>query len=189
MDEIRYASNGKGNLGVTLGAIGTGLGVLGNNGTGGLLGGLLGGGCNQCGENAPINRYDMSLIQSNTAKDSEIALLKADKYTDSKFADLNDRYSDRFRNIEQQLAVQAVHNAKVEGSFDLVHADMKAVKAELYSAIANEAEKRCCGDSSIVTYANATFYPKLVADITAATTTTAQAVYNPIPNCGTCCCK
>lgn len=189
MDEIRYASNGKGNLGVTLGAIGTGLGVLGNNGTGGLLGGLMGGGCNQCGENAPINRYDMSLIQSNTAKDGEIALLKADKYTDSKFADLNDRYSDRFRNIEQQLATQAVHNAKVEGSFELVHADMKAVKAELYSAIANEAEKRCCGDSSIVTYANATFYPKLVADITAATTTTAQAVYNPIPNCGTCCCK
>ena len=40
MAEISYASNGKGNLGVTLGAIGTGLGVLGNNllGNGGLAG-------------------------------------------------------------------------------------------------------------------------------------------------------
>lgn len=34
---MEYASNGKGNLGVTLGAIGTGLGVL-NGGLGGILG-------------------------------------------------------------------------------------------------------------------------------------------------------
>lgn len=182
MEEIRHATNGKANLGVTLGAIGTGLAALG--GGSGMLGGLLGGGC---GENAPINRYDMGLIQSNTAKDNEIALLKADKYTDQKFADLNDRYSERFRGVEQRLAEQAVHNAKVEGSFNLVHADLMATKQELYSAIHNEAEKRCCADNAIVTYANATFYPKLVADVTAGTTTTAQAVYNPIPNCSPCC--
>ena len=46
MAEISYASNGKGNLGVTLGAIGTGLGVLGSNILGNGLGGLFNNGCN-----------------------------------------------------------------------------------------------------------------------------------------------
>lgn len=35
--------------------------------------------------------------------------------------------------------------------------------------------------------ANATFYPKMVADVTTGTTTTAQMLYNPLPSCG--CCK
>ena len=39
MAEVQYATNGKGNLGVTLGAIGTGLGALaGAGGLGALLG-------------------------------------------------------------------------------------------------------------------------------------------------------
>ena len=50
-----------------------------------------------------------------------------------------------------------------------------------------EAERRCCGDNSIVTYVNATFYPKQVADVTTGTATTAQTLYNPIPKCGGCC--
>ena len=50
-----------------------------------------------------------------------------------------------------------------------------------------EAERRCCGDNSIVNYANATFYPKMVADVTTGTATTAQTLYNPLPKCGECC--
>ena len=50
-------------------------------------------------------------------------------------------------------------------------------------------ERRCCGDNSIVTYANATFYPKQVADVTTGTGTTAQTLYNPLPQCGGCCKK
>lgn len=46
-----------------------------------------------------------------------------------------------------------------------------------------EAERRCCGDNSIVTYVNATFYPKQVADVTTGTATTAQTLYNPIQRC------
>lgn len=187
--DIEFTRRGQGNLNTVLGAIGTAgaVGLLNGNG-GGILGNLFGGGnCN--GECTPITRYDMSLIQSNNALASENSLLKADKYTDQKFADLNDRYSARFSNIEAQLAAQAVHNAKVEGSFALAEADLRAAKNELYGAIRNEAEKRCCGDNAIVTYANATFYPKMVADVTTGTTTTAQMTYNPIPDCGTCCNK
>lgn len=169
-----------------LGIIGTVLGgtaVAGN----GLLGNLVGGNTCATGDNAPVNRYDMNLIRENMAKDGEIALLKADKYTDQKFADLNDRYNERFRNIEGELARQAVHNQKTEDSFALAQADLMAVKSELKHDIALEGERRCCADNALSDYVNQTFYPKLVADITAGTTTTAQTTYNPVRNCG--CCK
>lgn len=40
---------------------------------------------------------------------------------------------------------------------------------------------RQCADNSIVNYVNATFYPKMVADVTTGSTTTAQTLYNPLP--------
>lgn len=176
-----------------LGIIGTVLGGTALAGNG-VLGNLLGGAnaapaaCMDS-NNMPINRYDMGLIRDNMAKDSEIALLKANTFTDQKFADLNDRYNARFTNIEAELAKQAVHNQKTEDSFVLAQADLRAVRSELKSAIDMEAERRCCGDNAIVSYANATFYPKMVADVTVGTTTTAQTTYNPLPNCGGCCNK
>jgi hypothetical protein len=173
-----------------LGIVGTVLGGTALAGNG-LLGNLLGNNNAMCvdSNNMPVNRYDMNLIRDNMAKDSEIALLKANTFTDQKFADLNDRYNARFTNIEAELAKQAVHNQKTEDSFVLAQADLRAVRSELKSAIDMEAERRCCGDNAIVSYANATFYPKMVADVTVGTTTTAQTTYNPLPNCGGCCNK
>jgi hypothetical protein len=171
-------------------ALGLSIGALGAELLGGTLGNLMGNGLAGPAVNSDcmhVNRYELGLVQSNNALANENALLKADKYTDMKFADLNDRYNDRFRVIEQQLAVQAVHNQRTEDSFVLAQKDLGAVKAELYGAIRNEAEKRCCADNAIVNYVNATFYPKMVSDVTVGTTTTAQSVYNPIPDCG--CCK
>ena len=40
-----------------------------------------------------------------------------------------------------------------------------------------------------MTYANATFYAKQVADVTTGTGTTAQTLYNPLPKCGSGCCN
>lgn len=48
MAEFNYASNGKGNLGVTLGGIGTGLAAFNNSG---ILGGLFGNTCQCSGQN------------------------------------------------------------------------------------------------------------------------------------------
>ena len=172
-----------------LGIVGTVLGGTALAGNG-LIGNLLGGGnaANTCadGSNMPVSRYDMGLVRENMAKDSEIALLKADAYTNQKFADLNDRYNDRFTSIEAQLARQAVHNQKTEDSFALAQADLRAVKSELKHDIALEAERRCCSDNALADYVNQTFYPKMVADVTAGTTTTAQTTYNPVRNCGCC---
>lgn len=96
MAEVQYATNGKGNLGVTLGAIGTGLGALA--GAGG-LGALLGVNQQQNADpnEKPVTRYEMSLISENT-------LLKANQYADQRAA-----------GLQQQLGAQAVWNATQEG--------------------------------------------------------------------------
>lgn len=55
--------------------------ILGRNGWG----------CNNdgygCSDNTPVNRYELNLVTSLGAKDSEIALLKSDKYTDQKIVE------------------------------------------------------------------------------------------------------
>lgn len=178
----RYASNGKGNAALATGIIGTagvGLALLG--GMNGLLGGNRAAlncaeGVSPCSDNTLVTRFDLQKEQEIAAKDSEIALLKANTYNDQKALEMYKYVDGRLRDIEARLCEQAVVNQKTADSFALVQQDIKM-----------EAERRCCGDNSIVTYANATFYPKMVADITTDTTTTAQTLYNPLPKCGGCC--
>lgn len=85
-DENKYASSGVGTAGLTLGVIGTTLasGIL-NNGLGGLFGG------NQNPANNPI-----SIIAQ---KDNEIALLKAQQYSDNKTFAL----AERVANLETKV--------------------------------------------------------------------------------------
>lgn len=173
----RYASNGKGNAALATGIIGTagvGLALLG--GMNGLWGGNRTACAPQCSENTLVTRFDLQKEQEIAAKDSEIALLKANTYNDQKALEMYKYVDGRLRDIEARLCEQAVVNQKTADSFALVQQDIKM-----------EAERRCCGDNSIVTYANATFYPKMVADVTTGTGTTAQTLYNPIPKCGSCC--
>ncbi|MDE6132836.1 MAG: hypothetical protein K2G04_05625 [Oscillospiraceae bacterium] len=176
----RYASNGKGNAGVALGIVGTALGALNSIGGGLWNGGNCNragwGNCGSCSENTPVTRYDMQMQQELAAKDSKIALLEANTYNDQKNIEMYKYVDGRFREFEAALAQQAVFNQKTADSFDLVRKDIEI-----------EAERRCCGDNAIVNYANATFYPKMVADVTVGTTQTAQTLYNPIPKCGGCC--
>lgn len=193
---MEYASNGKANAALTTGIIGTaGVGL-------GLLGNLLGGGwgsiganpmaaaamaAGTCSENMPVSRYELDREQQLAAKDSEIALLKANTYNDQKMLEMYAYIDGQLKEVRKTLGDQAVHNQRTEDSFVLARQDIASVKDELHREIQMEAERRCCGDNSIVTYANATFYPKQVADVTTGTTTTAQTLYNPLPKCGSCC--
>lgn len=203
-----YASNAKGNLGVTLGAIGTGLGAL-NSGMGnGILGGLFGNGWGNngnngnngwgygyapyggfCAENTLVNRYEMGLSDTVAAKDSEIALLKSNIYQDQKTLDLYRYVDGKLEAINAALAAQSVQNARTEDGFAMVRQDIGAAEQRMNSKLKLEAERRCCADNAIVNYVNATFYPKQVADVTVGTTSTAQTLYNPIPDCGDGCCN
>lgn len=139
-----------------------------------------------CSENMPVTRYDLEREQKLAAKDSEIALLKANTYNDGKMLEVYGYIDRQLKDIREALCKQAVHNQRTEDSFVLARQDIASVKDELHREIEMEAERRCCGDNSIVTYANATFYPKQVADITTGTATTAQTLYNPLPKCGCC---
>ena len=140
-----------------------------------------------CSENMPVTRYDLEREQKLAAKDSEIALLKANTYNDGKMLEVYGYIDRQLKDVREALCKQAVHNQRTEDSFTLVKQDVESVRKEALDAIKMEAERRCCGDNAIITYVNATFYPKQVADVTTGTATTAQTLYNPIPKCGGCC--
>ena len=140
-----------------------------------------------CSENMPVTRYDLDREQKLAAKDSEIALLKANTYNDGKMLEVYGYIDRQLKDVREALCKQAVHNQRTEDSFTLVKQDVESVRKEALDAIKMEAERRCCGDNAIITYVNATFYPKQVADVTTGTATTAQTLYNPIPKCGGCC--
>lgn len=147
-----------------------------------------GGRCGECNENQLVNRYELGLEQQNAAKDSEIALLKANTYNDQKLLKVYKYFDGQLKDVRGELARQAVVNQKTEDSFTLVAKDVQCCCDRLEVQIARERDERKCADNSIITYTNATFYPKMVADVTTGTTTTAQSTYNPLPNCGNCNC-
>ena len=188
-----FASKGVAGAGLGLGIAGTALGLLGGN-----LGGILGNGWNNghpcgtapatCNENMLVNRYEAAQSARIAELETEVKLRDANTYTLGQMNDMRNYVDGRFNAINAELCAQAVTNQKTADSFALAAADLAAVKSELCGRIAMEAERRCCADNAIVTYANATFYPKMVADVTVGTTTTAQTLYNPIPDCGGCCC-
>lgn len=180
-----FATNGKANAALTTGIIGTaGVGAaLLNGGLNGLFGGWRNGNCG-CNEDHVVDRYEAGQAARIAQLETEVKLRDANTYTDQKMLEMYKYFDGKVRGLEMADAAQQVTNQRMADSFEAVHADINCVKNELYSAIRNEAEKRCCGDNSIVTYANATFYPKMVADVTTGTATTAQSTYNPIPKCG-----
>ena len=203
--EKEYASKGVAGAGLGTGIAGLALGVM--NAAGGLgalalgnrnttpmapvmpygMGYGVGATWGGCSENMPVSRYELDREQQLAAKGSEIALLKANTYNDQKSLELYAYIDGQLKDIRKTLCDQAVHNQRTEDSFVLARQDIAAVKSELTREIQIEAERRCCGDNSIVTYSNATFYPKMVADVTTGTTTTAQSLYNPLPKFGGCC--
>lgn len=201
-----FASRGVGTAALTTGIIGA-AGALGSGGLGNILGGILGGGNNavntallaamaanaggllgnnggNCSENQPVNRYELAQEQRIAALESQNALLQADKNTDAKILEVYKNVEERLnatnRELAQIAAAQAVTNQRLTD-------DMRFIQADLDNKIAAERQQRCCADNSIVNYANATFYAKLVAGVTPTNTTTAQETYNPLPNCGPCC--
>ena len=190
--ENKYGSKGVAGAGLGLGIAGTALGIL-NGG----LGNVLGNGWNNgigcanpamapCSDSVLVNRYEAGQSAKISDLQTQVALRDANLYNDQKALALYQYIDGELKEIRSTLCAQAVHNQKTEDSFVLARQDIAAVKADLDAKIKLESERRCCGDNAIVNYSNATFYPKMVADVTVGTTTTAQTLYNPIPDCGCC---
>jgi hypothetical protein len=181
--ENKYGSKGVAGAGLGLGIAGTALGLL-NNGN---LGGLLGGGNCGCSDDHMVNRYEATQQAKIANLETQVSLRDSNIFTDSKILEVYKYFDGETKSIRNELAAQAVKNAQIEGTFAVLGEKICAQRNEFMCALNRERDERCCGDNAIVTYANATFYPKMVADVTTGTTTTAQSVYNPIPGCNNCC--
>ena len=96
--EVNVTPQGQGTLALVLGAVGS-LGTLMSGGN--LLG--LGGNNNRpqpAEGDHPVTRYEMGLIREIIAKDTEIAMLKGQQYTDRAMA-----------GVQQQIGMQQTWNA------------------------------------------------------------------------------
>ena len=140
------------------------------------------GGNGNCGcspADMPVTRYEMAMQNELAQKDSKIALLEANIFTDTKIADVFERLSARINAAEAVLAQQAVRNQGFSDAFRELEKDID-YKVNL------EAERRKCADCKIVDYANSTFAPRLITDYGAGTTSAPAATYNPLA-CGSGC--
>lgn len=117
--ENKYASDGKGNLGVTLGAIGTGLGVL----SGGLNSLPIVGnrtGCT-CSEDHYINRYEAAQSARISELETEVKLRDANTFTMGEMGKLRDYVDGKFSNIEAQICQQNVYNATNNAAINCIN--------------------------------------------------------------------
>lgn len=137
------------------------------------------GNCGCSPADMPVTRYEMAMQNELAQKDSKIALLEANIFTDTKIADVFERLSARINAAEAVLAQQAVRNQGFSDAFRELEKDID-YKVNL------EAERRKCADCKIVDYANSTFAPKLITDYGAGTTSAPAATYNPLA-CGSGC--
>lgn len=108
---MEYSSNAKGNLGVTLGAVGTGLGLL--DGGASLLGRMLGAGngANVSPDDKPVTRYEMGLIKDSIGQSIENSYLRGQLDTAGKLD-----------GVQRQLAEQMAFNATVSANTNAVAA-------------------------------------------------------------------
>lgn len=172
--DVKIPSKGQLDYATVAGSLGI-ASFLGLNAGNVLGGGLLGGGGRMpvCSEDHLVTRYDLEQEQKLAAKDSEIALLKANTYQDQKTLELFRYVDGKFSLVEAQLAEQRVRN---QGVADAI----REVNKDIDYKVALEAERRQCSDQRIIAYVNGTFAPKAVADYTAGTTTTPMPTYNPL---------
>jgi hypothetical protein len=106
---MEYASAGKGNAALTTGIIGT---VLGGIASAGGIGSLLGlGKAGESEGDRPVTRYEMSLMQAISEKNTEIAMLKAQQYTDG-----------AMNGVQAQIAQQNTWNAVQQANFQTLQA-------------------------------------------------------------------
>lgn len=116
-----FASKGVAGSGLGLGIAGTALGLL-NGGLNGLLCG------NNCSDNQLINRYELDMENKIVSKDSEIALLKSNIYTDQKIVDVYERLNAKIGTVESAVNTQAVYNATLNGTIGCMQTQIAALQ-------------------------------------------------------------
>lgn len=137
-----------------------------------------------CNENQLVTRYDAGKDARIAELETQVALRDANTYSDQKALEMYQYVDGRLRGIEAQICQQAVINQATQDKFQLVQQESQCCCDKTNMRIDAETQARCCADNAIVNYANATFYPQLIANLAAGTGTHSQETWNPIPNCG-----
>lgn len=159
MDGQSYNVTGQGQgIYNTVGASAGILSLLRNGGLGNILGD--GNNCG-CSENMPVSRYELNMVEQLNAKDSEIALLKADKYTDQKIVEAYKDLQGQIKelavevrsNKDAQTAVnmqQAVYNGTNTATLQCMQNSIAALQAitKTYIPSSNVCQSDCCGCTS-----------------------------------------
>lgn len=150
---MEYASKAVGNtaLGLSIGALGTEL-------LGGILGNFMGSNGNTC--NAPVSRYDLTMAQELAAKDAEIGLLRADKYTDQKITEtytvLQNKIEDLAKEVrankDEQYGInlnQAVLNGTTNATISCIQQQIAALQALTKLVVPNSSVCPGWGDVTV----------------------------------------
>lgn len=147
--------------------------ILGNGCGGGLFNwGNRNGNCN-CAD-VPVTRYEMSMENALVQKDTEIALLKSNIYTDSKITESYKELRGLISVLQEFAAKQSIQNQGFADAFRELQKDVD-YKVNL------EAERRECADCGIVNYLNSNFATKLIQPYAAGTEAgTPASTFNPL---------
>lgn len=144
-NKFAAASNGKANLGVTLGAIGTGLGILGG-GWGNILN--ANGNCG-CNEDHYVNRYEAGQSARIAELETEVKLRDSNIYTDSKILDLYKYVDGKFACVEAQIGQQAVYNATNNANYNCLANQVAQLQALTKIVIPNSSICPGYGDVTV----------------------------------------
>lgn len=165
-DGKEYASKGVGGTALGLGIGALGLELLRNGNLGNIL-----------GNNNKTNEELFSIYKGyRDADDAIIAQHNKDAFA---------LYS---QSMNQGIALQ-----KEIDDLKTKLAVQEAVRPyqdkQIYDAIALERERREANDCQIINYANCTYYPVNIADVTVGTTSTPKAIFNPLSCVNGCGCR
>ena len=177
MAEVTYGSSGQTNLNTVLGAIGT-VSALGN---GNLLGNILGTNAAAEDDKKYVNKEEFVLQRELADEKAKNLVLQSTIESDKKSHELYGYIDNQLREVRQAIADQRVRNQAIDDSIRLVDERRSSGDRELSEALSREAVARRSNDDTIITYTNATFYPKQIANVAVEHTTVPESTYNPLP--------
>ena len=147
--ERNFASKGVAGAGLGLGIAGTALGLLGNGGIPGLLGSW---GCNNagvCGDNMPVNRYELAQEQKISELQAGIALRDANTYNDQKILELYKYVDGKFSRVEHELCDQKVFNATQIGTISCIQGQIAQLQGLTKLVVPNSSVCPGWGDVTV----------------------------------------
>ena len=103
-------------------------------------------------DDKPISRYEAQMMDKMAAKDSEIALLKSNTYTDQKLADVYERLSMRITGVEKAQneinLTQAVYNGTNTAALECMKNQIAALQGltEVVVPQRRVCDTGCCGN-------------------------------------------